>query len=162
MCINILQRQLQQLLIIGFVIRWVPLVEQELPTDQEHLRSPPILSGGRVTSSFVFCVVFCRLLFVLLSFLCPRDKESGGILIYPCPSVRPSVRPSVGSSCSTSGTHLITNPMISNCCSCHCPVYMAVRFTSNVREFDVARGKIFFICSNWNILLYFILDQGPS
>ena len=43
------QRQLQQLLIIGFVIRWVPLVEQELPTDHEHLRSPPILSGGRVT-----------------------------------------------------------------------------------------------------------------
>jgi hypothetical protein len=43
------QWQLQQLLIIGFVIRWVPLVEQELPTDQEHLRSPPILRGGRVT-----------------------------------------------------------------------------------------------------------------
>ena len=43
------QWQLQQLLIIGFVIRWVPLVEQELPTDHEHLRSPPILSGGRVT-----------------------------------------------------------------------------------------------------------------
>ena len=52
---------------------------------------------------------------------------------------------SVGSSCSTSGTHLIANPMISNCCSCHCPVYMAVRFTSNVCEFDVARGKFFFI-----------------
>jgi hypothetical protein len=31
------------------LIRWVPLVEQELPTDQEHLHSPPILSGGRVT-----------------------------------------------------------------------------------------------------------------
>ena len=43
------QWQLQQLLIIGFVIRWMPLVEQELPTDQEHLRSPSILSGGRVT-----------------------------------------------------------------------------------------------------------------
>ena len=89
------QWQLQQLLIIGFVIRWVPLVEQELPTDQEHLRSPSILSGGRVTWSLVFCVVFCRLLFVLLSFLCPRDKESGGILIYPYPSVRPFVRSSV-------------------------------------------------------------------
>ena len=24
------------------------------------------------------------------NFLCPRDVESGGILIYPCPSVRPS------------------------------------------------------------------------
>ena len=89
------QWQLQQLLILGFVIRWVPLMEQELPTDQEHLRSPPILSGGRVTWSLVFCVVFCRLLFVLLSFLCPRDKESGGILIYPYPSVRPFVRSSV-------------------------------------------------------------------
>jgi hypothetical protein len=89
------QWQLQQLLIIGFVIRWVPLVEQELPTDQEHLRSPPILSGGRVTWSLVFCIVFCRLLFVPLSFLCPRDKESGGILVCPVrPCVRSSVRPS--------------------------------------------------------------------
>jgi len=38
---------------------------------------------------------------------------------------------SVSSSCSTSGTRLLTNPMIS-----YCPVYMVVRFTSNVCEFD--------------------------
>ena len=35
----------------------------------------------------------------------------------------------VSSSCSTSGTRRVTNPMISNCCSCHGPVYMEVRFT---------------------------------
>jgi hypothetical protein len=34
-------------------------------------------------------------------FLCPHDEESGGILIYPCPSVRPFVRPDIdnGLSC---------------------------------------------------------------
>ena len=31
-------------------------------------------------------------------FFCPRDEESGCILIYPCLSVRPSVRPFVRSS----------------------------------------------------------------
>ena len=34
------------------------------------------------------------------------------------------------SSCSTSGTRRFTNYMICNCCSCQCPVYMVVRFTS--------------------------------
>jgi hypothetical protein len=43
------QWQLQQLVIIGFVTRRVPLMEQELLTDPDHLRSPPIVSGGRVT-----------------------------------------------------------------------------------------------------------------
>jgi len=28
-------------------------------------------------------------------FFCPRDEESGGILIYPYPSVRPFVRPDI-------------------------------------------------------------------
>ena len=42
---------------------------------------------------------------------------------------------SVNSSYSTSGTRLVTNPMTSKCCSCHCPVYMVIRFTSNVCEF---------------------------
>jgi hypothetical protein len=32
----------------------------------------------------------CFLAIKKSGFLCPRDKESGGILIYPCPSVRPS------------------------------------------------------------------------
>jgi hypothetical protein len=33
----------------------------------EHLSSPPDFSGVRVARSLVFCVMFCRLLFVLLS-----------------------------------------------------------------------------------------------
>ena len=37
----------------------MPLIEQE------HLRSPPVLSGVRVVRYLVFCVVFCRSLFVL-------------------------------------------------------------------------------------------------
>jgi hypothetical protein len=36
----------------------VILVEQELPTHLEHLISPQILSGVRVTRSIIFCVVF--------------------------------------------------------------------------------------------------------
>ena len=41
-----------------------PLVEQELLTLPEHLSSPPVFSGVRVTRSLVFCVVFCRSLCV--------------------------------------------------------------------------------------------------
>ena len=48
--------------------RQVPLVEQELLTLQEHLSSPPVFSGVRVTRSLVLCVMFCRSLFVLLYF----------------------------------------------------------------------------------------------
>ena len=63
-------------LITGFVTRLtrlVSLVEQELLTLQEHWSLSPVFSGVRVARSFrVFCVVFCRSLFVLLSlFLCP-------------------------------------------------------------------------------------------
>ena len=60
-----------KLLITGFVTRltqWVPLVEQELLTLLEHLSSFPIFKGVCVTRSLVFCVMFCRSLFVLLSF----------------------------------------------------------------------------------------------
>ena len=46
----------------------MPLVEQELLTLPDHLSSPPVCSGVRVARSVVFCVVFCRSLFVLLSF----------------------------------------------------------------------------------------------
>jgi len=56
----------------GFVtrlIRRAPLVEQELLTHPEHLSSLPVLSGARVTRSLDLCVMFCRSLFVLLSFL---------------------------------------------------------------------------------------------
>jgi hypothetical protein len=45
--------------------RRVPLVEQELPTLPEHLSSPPVFSGARVTRSLVVCVTFCKSLFVL-------------------------------------------------------------------------------------------------
>ena len=48
-------------LITGFVTRLtrrVPLVEQELPTLPEHLNSPPIFSGVRVTRSLVLYVFF--------------------------------------------------------------------------------------------------------
>ena len=58
-------------LITGFVTRLtrrVSLVEQELLTLPEHPSPPPNFSGVRVTQSLVFCVMFCRLLFVLLSF----------------------------------------------------------------------------------------------
>ena len=43
-------------------------MEQELLTLPEHLRSPPIFSGVRVTRSLVFDQMFCRSLFVLLYF----------------------------------------------------------------------------------------------
>jgi hypothetical protein len=58
-------------LITGFVTRLtrrVPLVEQELPTLPEHLSSPPVFSGVLVPRPLVFCVMFCRSLFVMLSF----------------------------------------------------------------------------------------------
>ena len=44
------------------------LVEQELLTLPEHLRLPQVFNGVRITQSQVFCVMFCRSLFVLLSF----------------------------------------------------------------------------------------------
>ena len=40
-------------------------MEQELLTLPEHLNSPPVFSGVRVTRSLVLYAVFCRLLFVL-------------------------------------------------------------------------------------------------
>jgi len=48
-------------LITGFVTRLtrrVPLVEKELLTLPEHLSSPPVFSGVRVTQSLVLCVCF--------------------------------------------------------------------------------------------------------
>ena len=48
-------------LIIGFATRLtrrVPLGEQELPTLPEHLRSPPVFGGVRVTRSLVLSVCF--------------------------------------------------------------------------------------------------------
>ena len=42
------------------VTRQISLVEQELPTLPEHLRSPPVFSGVRFARTFVFYVLFCR------------------------------------------------------------------------------------------------------
>jgi hypothetical protein len=53
--------------ITGFVtraMRSVPLVEQELLALPRHMAHPGF-SGARVSPSAVFCVVFCRSLFVL-------------------------------------------------------------------------------------------------
>ena len=49
-------------LITGFVTRltrWVPLVEQELPTLPEHPSSSPVFSEVRVTRSLVFLPLCC-------------------------------------------------------------------------------------------------------
>ena len=43
-------------------------MEQELLILPEHLSSPPVLSGFFVAQSLVFCVVFCRSVFVLFPF----------------------------------------------------------------------------------------------
>ena len=54
-------------LITGFVTRLtrrVPLVEQELLILPEHLSSPPVFSGVRVTRSLVLCVCFVDRYFV--------------------------------------------------------------------------------------------------
>jgi hypothetical protein len=49
----------------------VSLVEQELLALKVHLSSLLVFSGVRVTQSVVFCVIFCRSIFVLSSyFLC--------------------------------------------------------------------------------------------
>ena len=50
------------------VIRRVSLVEQWLLIFPEHMSSHPVFSWVRVARSLVFCVVFCRSFFVLLSF----------------------------------------------------------------------------------------------
>jgi hypothetical protein len=46
----------------------VPHVEQEVRTLPDHMSSPPVFSGVCVTRSLVFWVMFCRSLFVLLTF----------------------------------------------------------------------------------------------
>ena len=60
-------------IILFFVLLWsihygVSLVEQELLTLPEHLSSSLVFSGVYVPLSLVFCVVFCRSLFVFLFF----------------------------------------------------------------------------------------------
>jgi hypothetical protein len=50
------------------VTRRVPIMEQEPLTLPVQLSSAPYFSWVRVTRSLVWCVMFCRSLFVLLSF----------------------------------------------------------------------------------------------
>ena len=56
----------------------VPLVEQGLLTSHEHLSSTPGFSWVLVTRSLVLCVMFCRSLFVILSFF-----SFGHCVVYP-------------------------------------------------------------------------------
>ena len=76
----------------GFVTRLtgrVTLVEEELITLSEHLCSPSVLSEIHVTTIFSFMCMFCRSLFVLLSFfvghcvVCLSCIYHLGILITP-------------------------------------------------------------------------------
>jgi hypothetical protein len=55
--------------LITRVSRQVSLVKQELPTLQEHPSSLPVFREVRVARSLVVCVMFCRSLFVLMSFI---------------------------------------------------------------------------------------------
>jgi hypothetical protein len=59
-------------LITGFIARFtrrVLPVEQELPTPLEHLNSPPVFSGVRVTRSLVLCVCFVNRCLSFCTFL---------------------------------------------------------------------------------------------
>jgi len=61
------------------VTRRVPFVDQQLFTLPEHMSLSPVVSGVRVTWPLVLCVMFCRSLFVLLSFF------SGHCVVSPSP-----------------------------------------------------------------------------
>jgi len=72
-------RHLQNFLIFGFatrVTRWVPHVKQALLTLPDHLNSSQILSGVCVARYFVFCVVFCIIVF-------PCQFSRGHCVVYP-------------------------------------------------------------------------------
>ena len=71
---------------ITILTRRVPLVGQELPTLPEHLSSPLVFSGVRVTRSLVLCVCFVdRCLYFCTSFwpLCCLYYFDLRILITP-------------------------------------------------------------------------------
>jgi hypothetical protein len=74
-------------LITGFVTRLtprVPLAEQELLTLPEHMISPPVFSGVRVTRSLVLCVCFVdRCLYFFFCPLCCLFFFDIRILIIP-------------------------------------------------------------------------------
>jgi hypothetical protein len=57
--------ELLMLFFISNILDKWPLVEQELLTPPEHLNLPAVFSMVRVAQSLVFCIMFCRSLFVL-------------------------------------------------------------------------------------------------
>ena len=73
-------------LITGFVTRLtrrVPLVEQELLHLPEHLSSPPVFNGIRVTWSLVLCVCYvCPFVLFLFWPLCLKVLSPCIIYIY--------------------------------------------------------------------------------
>ena len=64
------------------VIRRVSLVEQELITLTEHMSSPLVVSVIRVVRYLFYCVVFCKLLFVILWLFCLSISYLR-LVIYP-------------------------------------------------------------------------------
>jgi hypothetical protein len=69
--VSIINRSLCELIteFVTRVTRRASLVEQEMCTLPEHLSSPAVFSGVRITRSLVLCVMFCRSPFVLFLFL---------------------------------------------------------------------------------------------
>ena len=56
-------------MIDNFLLLWgLSHVEEELPTLPEHLTSSLVFSRVRVARSLIFCVMFCRSLFVIFLF----------------------------------------------------------------------------------------------
>jgi hypothetical protein len=80
-------------LITGFVTRLtrrVPLVEQELLTLPEHLSSPPVFCGVRVTRSLVLYVCFVDRCLSFCTFSFDHDRSevfSGSSIRFP-PSIK--------------------------------------------------------------------------
>ena len=71
---------------LTWVARWMSYVKRYVLTPPEHLQSFPVFSSVRVTRSLVFCVVFCRLLFVIFSLfghsvVCPPSVYSFLLLL---------------------------------------------------------------------------------
>jgi len=99
------------------VTRWVPQLEQVLFTLPEHLGSPTVFSVVLVARSLVFCLVFCRSLFVL--FL---------LVIVVCPST---------------DLRLLVTPLISSNLSCTLTLNMQYLRINNMAILDwVALGLV--------------------
>ena len=114
--------------------RRVALVERELLNLPEHMSSHPVFRGVRITRSLVLCVVFCRSLFVRLSFffspLCGLSLFDLQILI----------------------THLVS----ANSSICHNSQNAAHSFSKcNISITTVIHDRFKYICKNWkqNVIL---------